>query len=88
MEVPEDLSFEDAFNRLEEAVTRLEAGGMTIEDMVARFEEGMALVKLCYQKLDAAQARVRLLARNDRELEEPPLLDRDEGLAVPSRDED
>ncbi len=87
MQVPEDLSFEDAFNRLEEAVTRLEAGGMTIEDMVARFEEGMALVKLCYQKLDAAQARVRLLARNDRELEGPHLLDRDEDLAIPSRDE-
>ncbi len=70
-ELPENLTFEDAFSRLEEAVTRLEAGGLTIEDMVARFEEGMALVKLCYEKLDAAQTRVQLLARQDRELEDP-----------------
>ncbi len=83
IELPDNLSFEDAFSRLEEAVTRLEAGGLTIEDMVTRFEEGMALVKLCYQKLDQAQTRVRLLARDDRELEDPHL---NEGFVVPSRD--
>lgn len=72
-DLPENLTFEEAFNRLEQAVTRLEAGGLTIEDMVAGFEEGMALVKLCYEKLDAAETRVRLLAREDRELEDPDL---------------
>ena len=61
-EAVDDLSFEDAFSRLEETVVRLESGGLSIEDMVARFEEGMTLVKLCYRKLDGAQARVRLLA--------------------------
>lgn len=61
-EAVDDLSFEDAFSRLEETVARLESGGLSIEAMVARFEEGMTLVKLCYQKLDGAQARVRLLA--------------------------
>lgn len=65
----ENLSFEDAFNRLEEAVTRLEEGGMTIEDMVARFEEGMALVKLCNSRLDTAQARVRMLLGDDPDTE-------------------
>ncbi|MGH2461981.1 MAG: exodeoxyribonuclease VII small subunit [Chloroflexota bacterium] len=58
----DDLTFEDAFGRLEDTVARLEAGGISIEDMVVRFEEGMALVKLCYRRLDGARARVRLLA--------------------------
>jgi exodeoxyribonuclease VII small subunit len=69
MDATEDLSFEDAFSRLEEAVMRLEAGGLSIEDMVARFEEGMALVKLCYAKLDLAQARVRVLLSENGEIE-------------------
>jgi len=69
-EKPAELSFEAAFSRLEETVTHLETGGLTIEDMVARFEEGMVLVKLCYQKLDAAQSRVRVLIHENGEAAE------------------
>ncbi len=58
-----DLSFEEAFSRLEDAVFKLENGGLTIDDMVAQFSEGMALIKICYQKLDAAQAKVSMLLR-------------------------
>lgn len=58
-----ELSFEEAFSRLEDAVLKLEHGGLTIDDMVDRFSEGMALIKVCYQKLDSAQARVTVLQR-------------------------
>lgn len=60
----DDLSFEEAFRRLEETVARLESGGLSIDDMIAQFEAGMGLVKLCYQKLDAAQLRVQLLLQD------------------------
>jgi exodeoxyribonuclease VII small subunit len=64
-----DLSFEEAFQRLEAAVAELEGGTLTVEEMVARFEHGMMLVAMCRQKLDAAQIRVSSLARtiDDRE---------------------
>lgn len=58
-------TFEEAFHQLEETVSRLEAGGLTIEEMVARFEEGMKLVRLCYERLDAAESRVRVVLLNE-----------------------
>ncbi len=67
----DDLSFEDAFGRLEDTISRLESGGLTMDEMVARFEEGMALVKLCYRRLDGAEARVRLLTEEAFEGEDP-----------------
>jgi exodeoxyribonuclease VII small subunit len=57
------LSFEDAFQRLEEAVAMLESGELTIDQMIELFEEGMGLVGLCRRRLDSAQARVTVLAR-------------------------
>jgi exodeoxyribonuclease VII small subunit len=62
---PSDLSFEDAFRQLEETVALLESGGLTIDDLVSRFEEGMALVTLCRRRLDAAESRISRLVRED-----------------------
>jgi exodeoxyribonuclease VII small subunit len=59
-----DMTFEDAFQRLEETVAMLESGGLTIDQMIAKFEEGMALVAHCRRRLDHAQARVSILARD------------------------
>ncbi len=58
-----ELTFEDAFQRLEETVTLLEGGELTIDEMIERFEEGIALVTHCRRRLDNAQARVTVLAR-------------------------
>lgn len=55
------ISFEDAFARLEATVSQLEGSGLSIDDLVARFEEGMRLVRLCHDRLNAAQARLTVL---------------------------
>ena len=60
MESP-DLSYEVAFEQLEETVARLEEGGLSIEELVALFERGMALVQICDARLDAAELRVAQL---------------------------
>lgn len=64
-----ELSFEEAFTRLEKAVQALEAGGLTLEESVALFEEGMRLAKLCNERLDAAELRISRL-RFEEELNE------------------
>jgi len=56
-----ELSFEEAFTKLEKAVQALEAGGLTLEESVALFEEGMRLAKLCNERLDAAELRISRL---------------------------
>jgi exodeoxyribonuclease VII small subunit len=56
-----ELSFEQAFAALETTVSKLESGGLTLEQAVALYEEGMRLAKLCGQRLDAAELRVSRL---------------------------
>ena len=54
----EQLSFEAALARLEETVRLLESGNVPLDDSLSLFEEGIALVKLCNGKLDAAEQKV------------------------------
>ncbi|MGD0765656.1 MAG: exodeoxyribonuclease VII small subunit [Dehalococcoidia bacterium] len=53
--------FEELFRRLEETVTKLEEGGLTLEQSLALYEEGMQLARRCQELLDAAELRVRRL---------------------------
>ncbi|MCC7361210.1 MAG: exodeoxyribonuclease VII small subunit [Anaerolineales bacterium] len=57
----ETLSFEDAFAELEDIVSRLEAGSLTLDDSVALHERGQALSARCQQLLDAADLKVQQL---------------------------
>ena len=57
----EEMPFEDAFRRLEDAVRALEAGGLTLEEALALYEEGVRLARLCEGRLDAAQLRLTRL---------------------------
>lgn len=59
----EELSFEDAFERLQATILRLEEGGLTLDESIAQFELGMKLATLCTDMLDRAELRVnRLMA--------------------------
>ncbi len=57
----EQLSFEGALNRLENIVQILQAGGLTLEQAISLFEEGMKLARICSQRLDAAELKVTQL---------------------------
>lgn len=59
-----ELSFERAFERLEQIVEELEQGGLTLDDLLARFEEGMQLSKRCNDCLNAVEKKVEILVRN------------------------
>lgn len=56
------LTFEQAYAQLEEIVTRLESGELTLEESVALYEQGQKLARLCGEKLDSAELRVQQLA--------------------------
>ncbi|MEA1958758.1 MAG: exodeoxyribonuclease VII small subunit [Chloroflexota bacterium] len=57
----EELSFEQALARLEDIAEALQKGGMILEEMVALFEEGTALVKICHERLNAAELKLSRL---------------------------
>ena len=55
------LSFDDAFAELRAAVSELEAGGLSLEDTIARTERAVALQRHCERLLGEAELRVRQL---------------------------
>lgn len=55
----QDLSFEDAFERLQQTVQALEAGDLTLAESLALFERGVRLTNLCDGLLDNAELHVR-----------------------------
>jgi len=61
----ENISFEKAFQRLEQIVDRLEKGEATLEESMQIFEEGMSLVNLCNDKLDSAQTKLQTLIKKE-----------------------
>ena len=59
-----DMKFEDAIIKLEAEVKKLESGNMSLDDSIASFEEAVKLVKICNEKLECAQRRVRTLTES------------------------
>ncbi len=59
----EPRSFEDAMKQLDAIVAKLEEDKLPLEEMIARYEEGVALARYCGAKLEEAEQKVRLIAR-------------------------
>ena len=55
--------FEASLKKLEEIVTRLEAGSLSLEDSLKAFEEGVKHSAFCSNRLDEAERRVEILLR-------------------------
>jgi exodeoxyribonuclease VII small subunit len=64
---PEELSFEQALAELDRIVRDLEDGGTGLEESLARYEQGVGLLKHCYGKLRDAEQRVSLVSGVDEE---------------------
>lgn len=55
--------FEDALNKLEKIVSKLEDGDIPLEESLKLFEEGIRLSRFCNQKLDEAEKKVEILLK-------------------------
>ena len=55
------MKFEDAMRGLETIVAQLDGGTLSLEDSLAKFEEGMRLSQICRDKLTQAQGRIEQL---------------------------
>lgn len=56
-----EINFEEAILKLENEVKKLESGNMTLDESISAFEEAVKLVRLCNEKLENAERRVRIL---------------------------
>ncbi len=54
-------TFESALKRLEEIVSNMESGDISLDDSIKVLEEGNELVKYCLIKLDDAEKKIKKL---------------------------
>ena len=62
---PAEPTFEDALSEVERIVRELEDGSTGLEQSLAGYEAGIALLKHCYAKLRDAEQRIVKLAGCD-----------------------
>lgn len=56
--------FEDAFQKLESIVKKLEGGNLSLEESLKAFEEGVRLSRFCSKKLDEAEKKLEILLKD------------------------
>ena len=56
-----ELTFEAAMTCLEETISKMEVGSLTLDESIEEFEKALGLIKHCESKLAEAKDRVRIL---------------------------
>ena len=67
------VKFEEKLARLEKIVDEMESGDLTLDESLAKYEEGVDALKKCYEMLRDAEKRVEVLLKGeDGELKTAP----------------
>lgn len=64
---PEKQGFEQSLGQLEEIVRQLERGDIGLGQSLAHYEQGVKLLRRCYDLLEKAERRIELLSGVDAE---------------------
>jgi len=62
-------SFEESLKELENIVTRLEAGEISLEESLVQFEQGTKLYKECKSQLNIAEKKIAIITESLKEEE-------------------
>lgn len=60
-------TFEQALDRLEKIVQRLEGGQLALSESLAQYEHGVKYLQYCYRQLERAERKIELLSGVDAE---------------------
>jgi exodeoxyribonuclease VII small subunit len=63
----EKMSYEEAINRLEGLVRRLEDAEIPLEESLTAFQEGIALSRYCREKLAEIEYKVEYLLKSEQQ---------------------
>jgi len=68
----ENISFEQALERLESIVAQLENGDVPLEQAIELYQEGMKLSNLCNGKLQQVESKIEMLIQTEQGLATKP----------------
>lgn len=63
-----EVSFETALEQLEQSVQALEKGELSLDETIARFEDGVRLIRICREKLGQAEKKIEILLADSPEV--------------------
>ena len=70
-------TFEEALKQLESIADQIEKGQVGLEESIAKYEEGMGLVRYCREILNRAEMRIQQIQEKpDGSLEATPFTDK------------
>ncbi len=55
----DNLTYEDAFNKLQKITELLENGNVTLDDSIKYYEQGILLKNFCEKKLKDAEMKIK-----------------------------
>ena len=58
-----EIKFETAIVRLEDIVSKLEEGSLSLDEALSRYEEGVKLARLCTKQLTEAEKKIEILTK-------------------------
>ncbi len=68
-----EMTYEQAYTKLEEYTKQLESGELSLDESLKIFEQAVALIRYCGEKLDGAKKQMLVLVEGmDGALEEKP----------------
>ena len=65
-----EISFEEAMNKLDTIVKKMESGTSTLDDAINDYTEGMKLAKICGDKLNNATEKVNKILTENGEIKD------------------
>lgn len=61
-----EMNFEKALAELEQIVTKLEKGGLALNESLALFEKGVKLTRFLRSELDKAEKKIEILLKDEK----------------------
>ena len=63
----EEVSFEEALANLEEIIQRMESGEAPLDSLVTHYQTGVKMLKLCREKIEGAEMKIKEVQEKDGE---------------------
>ncbi|MEE9584337.1 MAG: exodeoxyribonuclease VII small subunit [Candidatus Brocadiales bacterium] len=60
------MKFEEALRQLEEIVGELEKGELSLDESLAKYEDGIKIYRMCLELLEGAEERLKMFTRDEK----------------------
>lgn len=64
-----ELTYEEAMEQLELTVRKLDNGDLPLEDAISSFQDGLEYIKVCQEKLNAAEGKLAMFRNGQFEVQ-------------------